>query len=409
MPVFAYRGLSANGRSVAGVIDADSARSARGKLRDLGIFPTDLGEEAASARGAGWSLRGLLPVMQRRIPATELALMTRQLSALLGAGVQLTEALGTLAEQAARPAVKRMLSQVREAVREGSSLADALVVHPDIFSDLYVGMVRAGETAGALEGVLDRLAEYSERQAEFVSRVRGALTYPIIMMCVGFGIMGFLVSYVVPQIATIFQQQHAALPTMTRWLIGFSNFLTNYWLVLLMVLVGLVAGILAGLSSKRGRRLYDSWLLRMPYLGPTVIRIICARFARTLATLLSSGVQLLPALTAVRRVVTNGLLAEAVDESRESIREGHGMGQTLARSGLFPPLLIEMIKVGERSGDLERMLERVADNYEHEVEASLRQMTTMIEPMMTLVMAGMILFMMLAVLMPIFQLNQLLQ
>jgi general secretion pathway protein F len=214
---------------------------------------------------------------------------------------------------------------------------------------------------------------------------------------------------VVPQIATIFQQQHAALPTMTRWLISFSDFLTTYWLLLLIVLVGLAAGILAGLSSKRGRRLYDGWLLRMPYLGPTMVRIVCARFARTLATLLSSGVQLLPALTAVRRVVTNVLLAEAVDESRESIREGHGMGQTLARSGLFPPLLIEMIKVGERSGDLERMLERVADNYEHEVESSLRQMTTMIEPLMTLVMAGMILFMMLAVLMPIFQLNQLMQ
>jgi len=144
MPVFAYRGLSANGRSVAGVIDADSARSARGKLRDLGIFPTDLGEEAASERGSGWSLRSLMPVLQRRVPATELALMTRQMGALLGAGVQLVETLGTLSEQATRPAVKRMLSQVREAVREGSSLADALAAHPDIFSDLYVGMVRAG-------------------------------------------------------------------------------------------------------------------------------------------------------------------------------------------------------------------------------------------------------------------------
>lgn len=409
MPVFAYRGLSANGRSVVGVIDADSARSARGKLRDLGIFPTDLGEEAASERGSGWSLRSFMPVLQRRLPATELGLLTRQLSVLLGAGVQLVEALGTLSEQAARPAVKRMLSQVREAVREGSSLADALAMHPNIFSDLYVGMVRAGEAAGALEAVLDRLAEYSEQQAEFISKVRGAMTYPIIMMVVGFLIMGFLVAYVVPQIATIFEQQHAALPTMTRVMISFSTFLTTYWLVLLIVLVGLAAGLLTALSSKRGRRVYDGWILRVPYIGPTLIRIICARFARTLATLLSSGVQLLPALTAVRRVVTNGILADAVDASRESIREGHGMGHTLARSGLFPPLLIDMIKVGERSGELERMLERVADNYEREVESSLRQMTAMIQPLMTLVMAGMILFMMMAVLMPIFQLNQLMQ
>ncbi len=408
MPVFAYRGLAANGRSVAGVIDADSARAARGKLREIGVFPIDLAEEAGRARG-GRSLRSLMPAMRRRIPPTELALMTRQLGALLGAGVQLVEALGALSEQSTRPAVRKMLSQVREAVREGASLADSLTAHPEIFSDLYVGMVRAGEAAGALEAVLERLAEYSERQAEFVAKVRGALTYPIIMMCVGLAIMGFLVSYVVPQIATIFQQQHAALPAMTRMLISLSNFLTGYWWLLLLAIVGLIGGVSAALATRTGRRFYDTWLLKLPYLGPTVVRVICARFARTLATLLASGVQLLPALQAVRRVVTNGLLADAIDQSREEIREGHGMGQTLARSGLFPPLLSEMIKVGERSGELERMLERVADNYEREVENSLRQMTTMIEPLMTLVMAGLILFMMLAVLLPIFQLNQLMQ
>jgi general secretion pathway protein F len=407
MPVFAYRGLSGNGRSVAGVIDADSARSARGKLRQLGVFPTELTEEETAVGTR--SIRSWLPTLGRRIPAPELALLTRQLSALLGAGVQLVDALSALADQTNRAAAKRMLSQVREGVREGSSLADALAVHPEIFSELYIGMVRAGETAGALEGVLDRLAEYSERQSEFMSKVRGALTYPIIMMCVGGAIMGFLVSYVVPQVATIFQEQHAVLPMMTRVLIRLSNFLTADWLLLLIALVGAAAGIATGLSTKAGRRLYDTWLLRVPYLGPTIIRIICARFARTLATLLESGVQLLPALTAVKRVVTNGLLADAVEQSRESIREGHGMGQTLQRSGYFPPLLIEMIKVGERSGDLEQMLVRVADNYEREVENSLRQMTTLLEPLMTLVMAGMILFMMLAVLLPIFQLNQLMQ
>lgn len=302
-----------------------------------------------------------------------------------------------------------MLSQVREAVREGSSLADALAAHPNVFSDLYVGMVRAGETAGALEAVLARLAEYSERQAEFMSKVRGALTYPIIMMCVGSLIMIFLMSYVVPQITVIFQQQHVVLPLMTRVLIALSSFVTGYWLVLVALLLGATGTIMFGLSTRRGRRIYDRIVLRVPYLGETMIRIMCARFARTLATLLSSGVQLLPALSAVKRVVTNGLLADAVEQSRESIREGHGMGQTLQRSALFPPLLVEMIKVGERSGELEQMLERVADNYEREVEASLRQMTTLLEPLMTLAMAGVILFMMMAVLMPIFQLNQLMR
>jgi len=229
------------------------------------------------------------------------------------------------------------------------------------------------------------------------------------MMGVAAAIMGFLVTYVVPQVATIFEQEHAALPMMTKVLIGFSSFVTTYWIFLLLIVIGIVGGIVAGLSTEKGRRIYDRMILRVPYIGPTMIRVICARFARTLATLLSSGVQLLPALTAVKRVVTNGLLADAVENSRESIRQGHGMGQTLEHSHLFPPLLIQMIKVGEISGELERMLERVADNYEREVESSLNQVANVIQPVMTLVMAGVILFMMLAVLLPIFQLNQLMQ
>ncbi len=335
--------------------------------------------------------------------------MTRQLGALLGAGVQLVDALGALSQQSSRPNAKKILSQVRESVREGSSLADALAAHSYIFSELYVGMVRAGETAGSLETVLSRLADYSERQSEFVSKVRGALTYPIIMMCVGAAIMIFLVSYVVPQVATIFEQQQVALPLATQMLIGLSNLITGYWPLLLILVLAATGGILAGLASKKGRRIYDRWLLHVPWLGPTIVRVICARFARTLATLLASGLQLVPALGAVKGVVTNRLLADAVEQSRDSIREGHGMGQTLERSGLFPPLLVEMVRVGERSGELEKMLERVAETYEREVANSLSQMTTLLEPMMTLAMAAVIVFMMLAVLLPIFQLNQLMR
>jgi general secretion pathway protein F len=408
MPVFAYRGLSAEGRSVSGVVDAESARGARGKLRTLGIFPTEISEEVAVR--APISIRDWLPSLSRpRLSSTDLSLLTRQLSALLSAGVQLVDALGTLSEQATKQAIKKMLSQVRERVREGSSLADALSAHRETFSDLYIGMVRAGEAAAALEAVLDRLAEYGERQAEFVSKVRGALTYPIIMMCVGTAIMGFLVAYVVPQVATIFKESNAALPFATLVLIGISNLVVNYWFVILAVLMALGAGIAFGISTPRGRRVYDEAILKTPYIGKTVVRIICARFARTLGTLLASGVQLLPALDAVKGVVTNGLLREAVETSRESIRQGQGMGETLKQSGLFPPLLVEMVKVGERSGELERMLDRVADTYEHEVSHSLSQMTTILEPVMTIGMAAMIVFMMMAVLMPIFQLNQLMQ
>lgn len=406
MPVFGYRGLSTDGRSVAGVVDADSARTARGKLRALGIFPTDVIPEAeAPAKTERFSL----PRFRRRMPAAELSLLTRQLGSLLGAGVTLVEALGALYDQASRAVTKRMLSQVRERVREGASLADAMAAHGDVFSELYVSMVRAGETAGALEVVLERLADYSERQAELIAKVRGALTYPIIMICVSIAIMGFLVTYVIPQVSTIFQQTNQALPAMTQVLIGFSNFLINYWLLLLLGIVSVIGGITVGLSRPAGRALYDRWLLRVPYIGTTVTKIITARFARTLATLLASGVQVLPALAAVRLVVTNTLLEDAIEKSRDEIREGHGMGQTLARCGLFPPMLVEMIKVGERSGQLESMLERAADSYEREVSQSLAQMTTLLEPVMTLIMAGMIVFMILAVLLPIFQLNQLVQ
>jgi type II secretion system protein F len=406
MPVFAYRGLAANGRSVAGVVDADSVRTARGKLRDRGIFPTELAEAEQAAKR---SLSDYLPSLGRRIPPSELSLVTRQLSSLLGAGVQLVDALAALADQSARPVTKRLLSQIRERVREGTSLGDALAGHPETFSDLYIGMVRAGEAAGALETVLNRVADFSESQAEFKAKVTHALTYPIIMVCVGSAIMFFLMGYVVPQVATIFQQNNAALPLPTVILIAISNFISGYWMVLLLAIAGSIAGVMYALSTRRGRRFYDTWLLRTPYLGGTVTRVLCARLSRTLATMLQSGVQLLPALASVKHVITNALLADAIEESRTSIREGHGMTHPLAQSGLFPPLLIEMIRVGERTGEVESMLERVADTYEREVERSLNQLTTLLEPLMTLAMAGIILFMMLAILLPIFQLNQLMK
>ena len=408
MPVFAYRGLSAQGRAINGVVDADSARTARGKLRSMGVFPTEISEEIA-ARSAV-SFRDWLPKIGRiKLSGPDLSLLTRQLGALLGAGVQLVDALGILSAQSTKANVKRMMSQVRERVREGSSLADAMAAHREVFSDLYVGMVRAGEAAAALEAVLERLADYTESQAEFVAKVRGALTYPIIMMAVGIAIMGFLVTYVVPQVATIFKESHTALPLATQILIGVSDILIGYWYLILAGLIGSILGVAFAMSTTKGRRFYDTMVLKIPYIGQTLVRIMCARFARTLSTLLASGVQLLPSLDAVRGVVTNVLLRDAIQTSRDSIREGHGMGDTLKVSGLFPPLLVEMVKVGERSGELEQMLERVADAYEHEVSHSLSQMTTILEPVMTLTMAGMILFMMMAVLMPIFQLNQLMQ
>src|SRR5579875_3189653 len=250
MPVFGYRGLATDGRTVSGVIDADSARAARGKLRTLGVFPTDISEEVIS-RARDW--RSYLPVFRLRMSAGDIALLTRQLGSLLTGGVPLVDALSLLTDQANRAGVKKMLSQVRERVREGTSLADALALHSDIFSELYVAMVRAGEAAGALETVLERLADYSEAQAELVRKVRGALTYPAIMMLVGTAIMGFLVTYVIPQVATIFSQTNQALPITTQILVGFADFLTAYWWLILLGILGLIAGFSYWLSTARGR------------------------------------------------------------------------------------------------------------------------------------------------------------
>jgi general secretion pathway protein F len=407
MPVYGYRGLAADGRSVSGVIDADSARGARGKLRGLGIFPTDVNEEVAARESRSLSER--LPGLRRKMPPGDLAMLTRQLGSLLGGGVPLLDALTVLSDQATKHTAKKMLSQVRERVREGISLADAMGEHPESFPVLYVHMVRAGEQAGALEVVLERLADYGEAQSELMRKVRGALTYPIILMLAGTAIMGFLVTYVIPQVATIFSQSDQALPMTTQVLVAFSTFLTTYWWLIVFGIVALAAGTSYWLSTARGRYTYDTWLLKMPYLGPTTTKIVAARFARTLATLLASGVQVLAALDAVKLIITNKRLADAIQEARDSIREGSGIGNTLARTRLFPPMLIEMIRVGERSGELEPMLEKAALAYEREVAASLSQMTTLLEPIMTLVMAAMIVFMILAVLMPIFQLNQLMQ
>ena len=232
MPVFGYRGLAADGRSVSGVVDADSARTARGKLRSQGIFPTDVNEEIAVRERR--TLRERIPGLRFKMPAADVAVLTRQLASLLGGGVPLLDALTLLTEQASKAPVKKMMSQIREKVREGVSLANALASHPESFSELYVHMVRAGEQAGALETVLNRLADYGESQAELLRKVRGALTYPAIMMVVGTAIMGFLVTYVIPQVSTIFEQTNQALPITTQVLIGLSSFLINYWWLILI-------------------------------------------------------------------------------------------------------------------------------------------------------------------------------
>jgi general secretion pathway protein F len=408
MPVYAYKGLNSSGRNVGGVIDADNPKAARLKLRRTGIYPTDLNEDRAQKAAAGsdstqFELGGLF----ERVTPEDLSLMTRQLATLVGASLPLVECLGALAEQMDKGRQKRILSQVRERVVEGDPLADAMAAHPRVFDNLYVNMVRAGEASGALDIVLLRLAEYTERSAELQRKVRSALTYPILMLIASSAILFFLLAYVVPKITRIFSETHQALPLMTTVLLAISGFASEYWWLCLGIVIFVVVGIRVSIRTPAGRLRFDGLTLRVPYFGKVLKKVALARFSRTLSTLLLGGLPLLHSLDIVKHVVSNKVLENAIEAGRDSIREGQTIAEPLKKSGLFPPLLVHMIAVGEKSGELESMLGRAADAYDSEVEASVAAMSSILEPVMTLFMGGVVLFIVLAILLPIFQMNEL--
>lgn len=402
MPLYAYRGLDAGGRAVGGVVDADSPRGARLKLRRTGVFPTDLSEEQRAGSPAV-RLRARRP---ERVPAAELAAITRQFSTLVAAGLPLVEALAALGEQAERPALARTLAQVRQAVMEGSTLADALAQHPRLFASLYVNMVRAGEASGALAVVLERLADYTENQARLLGKVRSALTYPAIMLLLSATILFFLLAYVVPKVTRIFQETHQQLPLPTRVLLGVSDAVAHWWWLALVLAAGAAVGLSRWARTPAGRERLDRLLLALPYFGRLIQKLAVARFARTLSTLLASGIGLLPALDIVKSIVDNTVLGRAIERARDAIREGQSIAPPLRESGFFPPLVVHMVAVGERSGELEDMLAKAADAYDDEVENAVGALTTILEPVIIVFMGGVVLFIVLAILLPIFELNR---
>lgn len=409
MPVYAYKGLSQEGRAVSGIIDADTPKGARLKLRGSGVFPTDLVEEQRQKSSTAAEARSEFTLARfvERITPQELALLTRQLSTLVGASLPLVDCLSALIEQVESARIKRTLSHIREQVTEGTSLADALKAHPRIFSDLYVSMVRAGEASGALDVVLLRLADYAESYAALRDKVRTALTYPILMAIVGTGIMLFLLSYVVPKVTKIFAENKAALPLMTTVLLAISGFLQEYWWLVVGAIIAVVLSIRVSTRTPAGRLRYDRYVLSIPYFGKLLKKVALARFARTLSTLLTSGITLLQSLDIVKNVVNNTVLSKAIEDARSSIREGQSIAPPLKKSGLFPAMLIHMIAVGEKSGELEQMLSRAADAYDSEVTSAVTALTSVLEPVMILIGGAVVLFIVLAILLPIFELNEL--
>jgi general secretion pathway protein F len=406
MPVFEYVAIDRAGKSRKGIIDADSARAARNKLRSDGIYPTRLEETQAdeiSERPSRLQFR--IPL--QRVRRADVVITTRQLATLLSAGLPLVSALSGVLEQVKRPALRKVLSQVRERVKEGMSLASALMEHPAVFPSVYTAMINAGETSGTLELVVERLAEFGEQQLALQRKIRSTLAYPLLMLIVGVGVVVFLMAYVIPRVTQIFVEMKQELPLPTTILIGVSEFFQKYWPLAILAIVGCFFAARYYVKTDAGRRRYDKMLLNLPVVGSIVEKVAMARITRTLGTLLHNGVPLLSAMEIVRSLVSNVVLRQALEEARQEISEGASITAPLARGGVFPPSVIQMISVGEQSGNLEGMLFKVAETFDSEVETSVTTFTSLLGPFMILFLAFFVGFVVLAVLLPIFEMSHL--
>jgi len=406
MPVFEYKALDPSGKAVEGLKEADSPKTLRTALRRDGLFLTEvLGQQAAAAAQKREVSVGRF--VGGRISSDDVAITTRQMAVLIGAGIPLVEALTALVDQVDHERMKRVISDVKQRVNEGSSLADAMAAHPKAFGTLYVNMIRAGESSGALDVVLVRLADFTESQARLRSRVVGALTYPAVMVVFGAAVLGVLFTVVIPKIIRIFEETKVTLPWTTKALIAFTTFVHDWWWAVLLAMALGVWGFLRWRDTPEGRSVYDRKVLTVPIFGTLIRQIALARFSRTLATLLKSGVPLLTSMDIVRNIVGNVRLASVIEEARTSIQEGESIAAPLKRSGEFPPLVYHMVAIGERSGELEEMLNNVANAYEAQVETRVGALTSLLEPVMIVGMGLVIAFMVFSILMPILQINTL--
>jgi general secretion pathway protein F len=404
MPVFEYTGVAAGNRTRRGWVDAESLSGARQKLRAEGIYPTDLREGSTSSGLSDWLARLKLPQL-RRVPALELALFSRQLATLISAGIPLVESLGALTEQIENERLKNVVGRIRETVNEGSTLADAFGEHPQVFSELYRGMVRAGESSGTLELVLRRLGDYVESQMELRNKVTNAMLYPMIMIAASAAVTGALLIWVIPTITQLLRDLDQPLPLATLVVIAVSDFLIDWWPVLL---VALTVGFLAfnrAVRSERGRLAWDRLKLSLPVLGRSVRLVAISRFARTLSTLLGGGLPIVRALDIAGTVADNAVIAESVSEARDSITRGSTIAAPLRQSGEFPAMVTHMISVGESSGELEGMLAKVADTYDELVENSLNRLTTLMGPLLLIIVAGLVVLIIVSTLLPLLSLT----
>jgi general secretion pathway protein F len=403
MGAFEYVALDPGGKEKKGVLEGDTARQVRQQLRDKGWMPVEVQETTERETGKRKRRIGL----RRGVSATDLALITRQLATLVRSGLPLEETLQAASQQTEKARLKSMLLAVRSRVMEGHTLATGLSDFPHVFPELYRTTVSAGEQSGHLDVVLERLADYTESRQQMQQKIQLALFYPVLLTLVAVGVVIGLMTYVVPQVVQVFENIGQELPVLTRSLIATSAFMRNYGLMLLLLLAG--GGALASwiLSKEGPKRRFHGFLLRLPLIGRLERGINAGRFARTFSIVTASGVPVLEGLRIASEVMSNVPMREAVEEATRKVREGASIHAALEKSGHFPPMTVHLIASGESSGKLEEMLERAATNQEREIETLIAALMGLFEPVLILVMGALVLIIVLAILLPIFNLNQL--
>jgi general secretion pathway protein F len=412
MPVFEYKGFDASGGSVNGVIDADNSKGARTKLRKQNIFPTEVKEQTGEAmQGSGLNREINFAQYFEFITARDISVMTQQLSVLINASVPMAEALGALVDQTEKNKVRVVLSKVREDVNEGLTLADAMAKHPKVFDTLYISMIRAGEKTGALGTVLQRLTKFADESVKLQGQIVGALAYPVLMACVGVLLIGGIFVGVLPQMRGMFdsftnKKGEDTLPLVTKIVFFFGDTLVAWGWLLPILAIGAFWAFRRWVSTPEGRERFDGFKLWMPIFGRMNRLVAVSRFCRTLGTLLVSGVPIVTALGIVRAVVGNVVISDVIQKASVSIQEGQSIARPLKESEQFPPMVIHMIAVGERTGELEQMLNIIADAYESEVENTVKGAMSLLGPITILLMGAVVFFVALGLLLPMQQLSQ---
>ncbi|EQC46259.1 type II secretion system inner membrane protein GspF [Bacteriovorax sp. Seq25_V] len=399
MALYSYKGIDRTGAETKGSVNAENINLAKSKVRALGIMLTDIKEQKSEPKAQKNISFGAA------VSINDLSLMTRQLATLIKARIQIVESFNALIEQCENPKLRVILSEVRQKVNEGSSLAKALSDYPKVFDTIYVNMVEAGESSGTLDIVLLRLAEFTEAQVKLKNKVRGAMMYPIIMLCVGATVMSIILVLVIPKITKIFVTLKKELPLPTQICIWLSSFIKSYWWA---IILGIFAGIYLlkkYIATKKGRAVYDSIVLKIPVVGGLVTMVNVSRFCSTLGTLLNSGVPILMAMNIVKNLISNVHMQKAIERSRTNVSEGSSLAGPLAESKLFPVMVTHMISLGEKSGELEPMLNIIAENYEDQVESKLNGLTSILEPIMMVGMGGAVAFIVMSVVVPMMELN----